>query len=230
MSNLAEPGRLTLVATTGSNPGALRMLTYVPPGLPPGAPLVVVLHGCTQNAAAYDHGAGWSTLADRHGFALLFPEQERANNANFCFNWFQPGDVTRGEGEAAVDPPDDRPDACDTRPQPGACLRHRPVGRRRDDGGDAGAYPELFAGGAIIAGLPYGSAHGMHEAFEAMSQVRHRQRRGLGRPGPRRQPASRPLAARADLARRRGRHGPPRQRGRAAQAVVRRARRADSAP
>jgi len=84
----------------GSNPGALRARIYIPPSLPEHAALVVVLHGCTQTAAGYDHGSGWSQLADRHGFALLFPEQQRANNANLCFNWFAPGDIQRGGGEA----------------------------------------------------------------------------------------------------------------------------------
>ena len=41
-------------------------------------------------------------------------------------------------------------------------------------------YPELFAGGAIIAGLPYGAADGMHQAFEAMHSVRHRSPREWG--------------------------------------------------
>src|ERR1700712_3848989 len=83
-----DDGRLEEVAEFGDNPGALRMLRYVPPGLPPGAPLVVVLHGCTQTASGYDRGTGWSVLAQRHGFAVLFPEQARANNHNTCFNWF----------------------------------------------------------------------------------------------------------------------------------------------
>src|SRR5689334_5661348 len=61
------------VAGFGSNPGGLRMFTYVPKNLRAMSPLVVVLHGCTQSAARYDVGAGWSSLADRHGFALLFP-------------------------------------------------------------------------------------------------------------------------------------------------------------
>jgi len=39
--------------------------------------LVVVLHGSMQSAANYDRGAGWSTLAERYGFALLMPEQSR---------------------------------------------------------------------------------------------------------------------------------------------------------
>ena len=174
MANLAEPGRLKLVAPSGSNPGALRMLTYVPAGLPPGAPLVLVLHGCTQNAAAYDHGSGWSTLADRHGFALLFPEQERVNNPNLCFNWFQHGDVTRGEGEVLS-----------IREMIAQMLALYSLDPKRvyitglSAGGAMTAamlatYPELFAGGAIIAGLPYGAAEGMHQAFEAMFSVRHR--------------------------------------------------------
>ena len=180
MANLAEPGRLRLLAPTGSNPGALRMLTYVPPGLPPGSPLVVVLHGCTQNAAAYDHGAGWSTLADRHGFALLLPEQERSNNPNLCFNWFEPGDVTRGQGEVLS-----------IRQMIGQMVALHELNPSRiyitglSAGGAMTAamlatYPEVFAGGAIIAGLPYGAADGMHQAFEAMFSVRQRSAREWG--------------------------------------------------
>ena len=66
------------------------MFRYLPDNLAAGPALVVVLHGCTQTAAGYDLGAGWSTLADRYGFALLMPEQQRANNPNGCFNWFLP--------------------------------------------------------------------------------------------------------------------------------------------
>ena len=87
--------------SAGANPGNLRMFAYVPDDLPDGAALVVVLHGCTQTASGYDYGAGWSTLADRYGFALLVPEQQRANNPNGCFNWFLPEDTQRGRGEAA---------------------------------------------------------------------------------------------------------------------------------
>ena len=61
----ATPTRLREVTDFGSNPGNLRMFTYAPDPLPNSAALVVVLHGCTQTAVGYDHGAGWSTLADR---------------------------------------------------------------------------------------------------------------------------------------------------------------------
>ncbi len=84
------PSRLLSLPEFGSNPGALGGKFYCPHDLPAGAPLVVVLHGCTQNAAGYDHHSGWSELADKAGFALLYPEQQHSNNPNLCFNWFQP--------------------------------------------------------------------------------------------------------------------------------------------
>ena len=45
--------------------------------------------------------AGWLELANRHGFAFLLPQQQRANNPNLFFNWFKFGDVFRGHGEAS---------------------------------------------------------------------------------------------------------------------------------
>src|SRR5579859_1755984 len=53
------------------NPGNLRLFQYLPPGLKPGAPLVVTLHGCGQTAGGYDLGTGWCQLADQLGFAVL---------------------------------------------------------------------------------------------------------------------------------------------------------------
>jgi feruloyl esterase len=168
------PDRLREVTGFGSNPGRLRMLTYIPEGLPAASPLVVVLHGCTQTAAGYDHGAGWSTLADRYGFALLFPEQQRANNPKLCFNWFQPGDIQRNRGEPLS-----------IRQMVERVARDHAIDRRRvfvtglSAGGAMTAvmlatYPELFAGGAVIAGLPYGSATSVQDAFESMFQGRVR--------------------------------------------------------
>src|ERR1700750_1238090 len=92
--------RLREIFGFGSNPGNLRMFVYRPPTLADNPALVVVLHGCTQTAAGYDLGAGWSTLARRYGFVLLMPEQTASNNANTCFNWFNPEDIARGGGEA----------------------------------------------------------------------------------------------------------------------------------
>ena len=93
--------RLRAFGGFGTNPGQLNAWVYVPESARPGAALVVVLHGCTQNAAGYDASSGWSRLAERHGFVLLYPEQQRHNNPNLCFNWFSADDAARGKGEAA---------------------------------------------------------------------------------------------------------------------------------
>lgn len=173
-------GTMTEVRGFGFNPGALRMMTYVPADLPPGAPLVVVLHGCTQDAAGYARGAGWLTLADRLGFAVLAPQQDRGNNANGCFNWFEPGDSGRSLGEAA---------------SIHAMVEHiLDAGRLDPDrvfvtGLSAGgamatvmlaAYPETFAAGAVVAGLPFGIAQGVQEAFGAMRGSTRLSSRELG--------------------------------------------------
>lgn len=161
--------RLVALADFGSNPGRLRMLAYVPPGLRTGAPLVVVLHGCTQDAAGYDRGSGWSQLAERHGFALVYAEQQRVNNPNLCFNWFRRGDTERGRGEPLS-----------IRQMVRRMLRDHKLDKSRVfvTGLSAGgamaaamlaAYPEMFAGGAIIGGLPHGAARNVQEAFTSMA-------------------------------------------------------------
>ena len=165
---------LAEICDFGSNPGALRMFTYVPAQPPPKPALVVVLHGCTQTAASYDLGVGWSTLADRYGFVLLLPQQQLTNNPNNCFNWFLPEDTARGSGEALS-----------IRQMIAAAIAAHGIDRARVfvTGLSAGGamtsvmlatYPELFAGGAIIAGLPYGTAANVNEAMESMFHVRAR--------------------------------------------------------
>ncbi|MGD9845781.1 MAG: PHB depolymerase family esterase [Variibacter sp.] len=167
-----DAGRLTEVSDFGANPGTLRMFTYAPSALPPAPALVVSLHGCTQTAAGFDRGTGWSALADRYGFVVLAPQQRPANNPKACFNWFRPGDTTRSRGEAAS-----------IRAMIEHAIVDRGIDRRRVfvTGLSAGGamtsamlatYPDVFAAGAIIAGLPYGAAGNVQQAFEAMFQGR----------------------------------------------------------
>ncbi len=172
----------------GSNPGNLRMFSYVPEGLPPGAPLIVVLHGCKQQAGSFARDAGWTALADRAKAALMLPEQKGlprwfhdvyvfpwvvtwfgANNQNACFNWFEPEDTARDRGEAAS-----------IRQMIDAMIQRHGVDRDRvyiaglSAGGAmtavmVAAYPERFAGGAIVAGVPRGCADSVAEALACMS-------------------------------------------------------------
>jgi poly(hydroxyalkanoate) depolymerase family esterase len=156
------------------------MFAFVPAQLQKPRALVVVLHGCGQTAAAYDLGAGWSTLARHYGFALLMPEQQRANNGNTCFNWFNAEDTARDSGEAR---------------SIREMIAHMVETHRIDPkrifitGLSAGGgmtsvmlatYPEVFAAGAVIAGLPYGIASNLREALDGMFHSPARPERELG--------------------------------------------------
>lgn len=180
----AEPREETAF---GSNPGNLRMFSYVPAELAPTAPLIVVLHGCKQKAASFARDAGWLALADRGKLALLLPEQKGlpsyfydlpgiswlvpllgANNQNACFNWFEPDDTARDRGEPLS-----------IRQMIDAMFERYSLDRSRvyvvglSAGGAMAAvmlavYPERFAGGAIVAGIPYGCADNVFKALQCM--------------------------------------------------------------
>ncbi len=150
------------------NPGVLVAKKFVPERLAPGAALVVVLHGCTQTPEGYDRGTGWIHLAARHGFVVLYPEQQRSNNGNLCFNWFEPGDMRRDAGEPAS-----------IKAMIDAMIADHAIDPARvfitglsAGGAMAGVmlatYPEVFAGGGLIAGLPYASAQSMPAALTRM--------------------------------------------------------------
>jgi poly(hydroxyalkanoate) depolymerase family esterase len=164
----AEPARLAQLSDFGTNPGNLKAWYYSPREVPGKCPLVVVLHGCTQAAQGFDDGSGWSALAETNGFAVVYPEQQRANNPNLCFNWFSPGDTRRGTGETLS-----------IAQMIGSMIKHHNADEQRVfiTGLSAGGamtsvmlatYPEKFAGGAILAGLPHGAADSVMEALQQM--------------------------------------------------------------
>lgn len=164
----------------GANPGALRLRVHVPRRLVAAPPLVVALHGCGQTASEYAHGTGWTRLADRHGFVVVLPEQQAANNPKCCFSWFQPGDITRDLGEARsihamvehaiAELGADRSRVFITGLSAGGAMASAMLA----------SYPETYAGGAIIAGLPYGCASSVQQALEAMFSDQSPTVRGLG--------------------------------------------------
>ncbi len=149
---------LTGLRDFGTDPGALSANIYIPKSYRRNGPLVVALHGCAQSPESYNLGSGWSDLADEYGMALLFPRQNRKNNALRSFNWFKLGDSRRGAGEPLS-----------IRQMVGQVVDDHNVDPSRvfitglSSGGAMtavmlAAYPEVFAGGAIIAGLPYRTA------------------------------------------------------------------------
>lgn len=165
-----QTGRFVTIPDFGDNPGRLRLLTYLPAAeLRPGAPLIVLLHGCAQEAPAFAVDSGWTALADRLNVPLLLPEQQHANNHQRCFHWFHLAETRRGHGEAAsiaaMIAAVTARHACD--PQrvfvaglsAGAAMAAALLA----------AYPDVFAAGASFAGLPVGSATSMVQALGHMA-------------------------------------------------------------
>lgn len=161
-------GRLSLLDGFGSNPGKLGAVIYAPPQLAKGSPLVVVLHGSSQDAESYDRGSGWSRLADEYGFALLFPEQQRGNNSKLSFNWFDLMHSKRDAGEPLSIRQMIEHVVSDLEIDPERIF----VTGLSSGGAMAcvmlATYPEVFAGGAVIGGLPYRTANTVLQAIVRM--------------------------------------------------------------
>ena len=157
------------VAEFGRNPGELRMFVYTPPRLPVAkGPLIVVLHGCGQEAALFAVDSGWIGVARRLGLPLVLPEQSRGNNRARCFNWFEPEDIRPGGGEAAS-----------IRQMVRVAAKRFGTDTKKvfivglSAGGAMAAamlaaYPSTFSAGAIVAGMPVGVVHGMGGAILRM--------------------------------------------------------------
>ncbi|MFJ8623923.1 PHB depolymerase family esterase [Kitasatospora sp. NPDC093550] len=152
----ADPagGTFRQVTGFGANPGNLAMYSYTPAGLPPGAPLVVALHGCLQSATDYYRDSGWTEFADQYGFAVVFPQTGSTNNSLSCFNWFDASKDARGVGEA-----ESVVEMVTTAEALYGSDAHRVFVTGLSVGGGMAAdlladYPDVFAGGAIDSGLP----------------------------------------------------------------------------
>jgi poly(hydroxyalkanoate) depolymerase family esterase len=64
--------------------------------------LIVMLHGCTQNADDFAAGTRMNALADQGGNCVLYPVQSATANSHRCWRWFEPGDQQRDVGEPAL--------------------------------------------------------------------------------------------------------------------------------
>lgn len=160
---------LQVIDDFGSNPGNLKMFFYTASVNDTSSkPLVIVLHGCSQNASDVAKLSGWNKIASQQNFVVLYPQQKALNNPNLCFNWFNKNDITKGEGE------------CESIFQMIEYARkhlHINAERVYITGLSAGAamstvmistYPDRFQSAAIFAGGPYGMAHGAIDAFKMM--------------------------------------------------------------
>jgi poly(hydroxyalkanoate) depolymerase family esterase len=142
---------------------------YVPPaykGQP--LPLVVMLHGCTQDPDDFARGTRMNEAASERGFFVLYPAQAQSANTSRCWNWFKHNHQRRGGGEPALLAAMTQ----DVMTRYGIDTRRVYVAGLSAGGAMAtilgDAYPELFAAVGVHSGLPTGSATNAQSAFEAM--------------------------------------------------------------
>jgi poly(hydroxyalkanoate) depolymerase family esterase len=130
-------------------------------------PLIVMLHGCKQDALSFAEGTGMNALAEEHRCAVLYPEQSVRSNPLRCWNWFESAALA-GHGEAAllvrlID----------------QVANRRPIDARRvyavgiSAGGSmacllSARFSRLFAACATHSGLMYGAASSTAQALTAM--------------------------------------------------------------
>ena len=149
--------------------GARRYRIFRPPGIEFGErlPLMVMLHGCHQDASSFAASTRMNVIAARERFLVLYPEQDRLSNAQGCWNWFDTKSGQAYSEAASIMQAIDQ-----------ACVLY-PVDRERIAvaGLSAGAsmaallvtrYPTRFKALAMHSGIPPGTAHSAMSAVGAM--------------------------------------------------------------
>lgn len=153
----------------GDNPGGLQASYYAPEKIdsmttPPA--LVVLLHGCAQQAETLAQQSGLLSLAKQRKFALLLPQQALSNNIKRCFNWYSAEDFTKNKGETLS-------------------IKNMITSLKQKISSDnvyiiglsaGGAmassmlvnYPDLFTAGAVVAGIPFPCADGLITGISCM--------------------------------------------------------------
>ncbi len=164
------PAGITLERSYTNVAGTRTYLLYVPRGLDLAtpAPLVLMLHGCTQHPDDFAAGTGMNALADQFGVLVAYPAQTARANGSNCWNWFRGQDQARGAGEPSILAGIVADIAADHRVD---------QARVYVAGLSAGAamavilgrtYPDVFAAVGAHSGLPFAAATDMPGAFAAM--------------------------------------------------------------
>lgn len=164
------PGRF-IAGSHAGEAGSRRYKLYIPAHMPAGRrPLIVMLHGCTQNPDDFAVGTGMNALAEEFGCLVLYPEQDGRANRSHCWNWFEPGHQARDTGEPGILAGMTRQVMQEYDIEPSQVF----VAGMSAGGAMAAVlgaeYPELFAAIGVHSGLPAGSARDMISGLQAMKK------------------------------------------------------------
>jgi poly(hydroxyalkanoate) depolymerase family esterase len=167
-----EPGPVAQFVSgshTVSSAGTRAYKLYIPPAsFEDPLPLVLMLHGCTQNPDDFAAGTRMNEAALKRGFYVLYPAQTQHANSSRCWNWFKHNHQKRGRGEPALlaGMTRDVMSRYNIDPQRVYVAGLSAGGAMAAILGDA--YPELFAAVGVHSGLPTGSATNLQTALSAM--------------------------------------------------------------